>query len=96
MTLAVVRRLRLVRSDLDVVLGGGVLQSGEPRLLDRVQAGILAVTPRARVVLLRRPPVAGAALLALEAAGASPAAARAASQALANGARDAQGAPAVT
>jgi hypothetical protein len=39
--------------------------------------------------------VAGAALLALEAAGAGPAAARAASQALANGDQDAQGAPAV-
>jgi N-acetylglucosamine kinase-like BadF-type ATPase len=97
MTLAVVRRLRLVRSDLDVVLGGGVLQSGEPRLLDRVQAGILAVAAHARVVPLRRPPVAGAALLALEAAGADPAAADAASQALSNGGPNPpRGAPAVT
>jgi len=87
MTLAVVRRLRLVRSEVDVVLGGGVLQSGEPRLLDRVHAGILAAAPRARVVPLRRPPLAGAALLALEAAGAHPAAAAAASQALTHGGR---------
>jgi len=97
MTLAVVRRLRLVRSEVDVVLGGGVLQSGDPRLLDRVHAGILAIAPRARVAPLRRPPVAGAALLALEAAGADPAAAAAASQALTNGGRDPQGdVPAVT
>jgi hypothetical protein len=57
-----------------VVLGGGLLQAGDTRLLDRVRAGILAVAPHARVLPLRLPPITGAALLGLEAIGAGPAA----------------------
>ena len=74
MTTAMIRRLRLARLDLDVVCGGGLLQAGEPRLERRMGAGIARVAPRARLVLLRAPPITGAALLALEAAGAGGAA----------------------
>jgi N-acetylglucosamine kinase-like BadF-type ATPase len=74
MTTAMIRRLRLARLDLDVVCGGGLLQAGEPRLERRMAAGIARVAPRARLVLLRAPPITGAALLALEAAGAGEAA----------------------
>jgi N-acetylglucosamine kinase-like BadF-type ATPase len=74
MTTALLRRLGLVRREVEVVLGGGILQAGDARLLDRVRGGILAVAPRARVLPLRLPPIAGAALLGLEVIGVGPAA----------------------
>ena len=74
MVAALVRRLRLARLDLEVVLGGGLLQAGDERLLGRVRDGVLAVAPQARLIPLTLPPVTGAALLVLEAAGASAAA----------------------
>jgi hypothetical protein len=55
----------------DVVLGGGMLRRGEGLLHDEVVARLPA---RARPVVLRHPPVLGAALAALDAAGASDAA----------------------
>ena len=60
MATALIRRLRLIRTDLDVVLGGGTLQTGDAVLYDRVTAGITAVAPRARVSVLDVPPVFGA------------------------------------
>jgi N-acetylglucosamine kinase-like BadF-type ATPase len=60
MATALIRRLRLIRTDLDVVLGGGTLQTGDAVLHDRVTAGITAVAPRARVGVLDVPPVFGA------------------------------------
>ena len=60
MATALIRRLRLTRTDLDVVLGGGTLQTGDAVLHDRVTAGITAVAPRARVSVLDVPPVFGA------------------------------------
>ena len=47
MATALIRRLRLTRSDVEVVLGGGTLQTGNGVLHDRVAAGIAAVAPRA-------------------------------------------------
>jgi N-acetylglucosamine kinase-like BadF-type ATPase len=70
MIIALIRRLRLVKRQVDVVLGGGLLQAGDARLLDRVRAGVLATATRASLIPLTLPPVTGAALLALEAAGA--------------------------
>jgi N-acetylglucosamine kinase-like BadF-type ATPase len=52
----------------DVVLGGGMLQRGEGPLHDAVVARL---PPGARPVVLRDPPVLGAALAALDAAGAT-------------------------
>jgi N-acetylglucosamine kinase-like BadF-type ATPase len=51
----------------DVVLGGGMLRRGEGSLHDAVHALLL---PGARPIVLREPPVLGAALAALDAAGA--------------------------
>jgi N-acetylglucosamine kinase-like BadF-type ATPase len=69
------RRLRLQRSDPDVVLGGGLFRAGEGRLLARVRAGVLGAVPAARLVVLRAPPVLGAALLGLDRLGVTPSAA---------------------
>ena len=55
-----------------VVLGGSVLAAREPRLVAGVVAGLAERAPAVHVVWVREPPVVGAALLALEAAGARP------------------------
>lgn len=72
------RRLDLVGSDADVVLGGGTLQSGNGLLLDRIHDQLLAAAPSARLRVLAVPPVAGALVDALAMAGAPPAARQAA------------------
>jgi N-acetylglucosamine kinase-like BadF-type ATPase len=64
--IATIRRTSTVRRDVEVVLGGGLARSGDRRLLDRVGVLIHAVSPRARLVVLDRPPVVGAALLGLD------------------------------
>lgn len=71
---AIVRRLDLAAEPLPVVLGGSVLQAGHARLTERTTRGILALAPHARVLRPSGAPVTGAALLALERAGASAAA----------------------
>lgn len=63
MAAATLRRLRLTRTAVDVVLGGGILASGHPRLLERVSAGILTVAPQARLLELHSAPVTGAAVI---------------------------------
>ncbi|MFI7544716.1 N-acetylglucosamine kinase [Actinoplanes sp. NPDC049599] len=67
---ALLRRLRLVRSDAEVVLGGSVLQNGDERLYERIRQGIAAVAPAASVRVLDLPPASGAAIEALRRAGA--------------------------
>jgi N-acetylglucosamine kinase-like BadF-type ATPase len=57
---ALIRRLHLTRSDVEVVLGGGVLQAGDTDLLAVATAGITAVAPAATVRVLGVPPVYGA------------------------------------
>jgi N-acetylglucosamine kinase-like BadF-type ATPase len=76
MATALIRRLRLARTDVEVVLGGGTLQTGNGVLHDRVTAGITAVAPRARVGVLDVPPVFGAVVEAWAAFGAPEAALR--------------------
>jgi N-acetylglucosamine kinase-like BadF-type ATPase len=66
MAVAAIRRLRLTRSDVEVVLGGGLFRSGNRRLLQRTTDGVLHVAPKAEVRPLRATPVAGAALLGLD------------------------------
>ena len=70
MATALIRRLRLIRTDVEVVLGGGTLQTGNGVLHDRVTAGITAVAPRARVRVLDVPPVFGAVVEAWSTVGA--------------------------
>jgi N-acetylglucosamine kinase-like BadF-type ATPase len=76
MATALIRRLRLTRSDVEVVLGGGTLQTGNGVLHDRVGAGIAAVAARATVTVLNAPPVLGAVVEAMTVAGAPAAALR--------------------
>lgn len=64
-------RLGLLDRPVDVVLGGGVLAAGEELLLAQVRQRCLARAPRSRQLVVREPPVLGAALLGLDVAGAS-------------------------
>jgi N-acetylglucosamine kinase-like BadF-type ATPase len=67
---ALIRRLRLVGSDVEVVLGGGLLQSDRSGVARQVRAAVTAVAPAARLRVLDVPPVFGAVTEALELAGA--------------------------
>jgi N-acetylglucosamine kinase-like BadF-type ATPase len=67
---AAVSRLGLREADPDVVLGGRVLRSLPPGLVERIAGGIEHVAPAARVVVARSQPIVGAALLGLDAIGA--------------------------
>ena len=71
MATGAIRRLRLQRSDLDVVLGGGVFRGGDTAFIGRVESGILGVAANANVLTLRPPPVLGAALIGLDEIGTS-------------------------
>ena len=74
MSTALLRRLDLTGVETDVVLGGGLLQAGDQRLLSRATAGIHAVAPVAIVRPLSAPPLLGAIRAGLVAAGADDAA----------------------
>lgn len=67
---AAIRRLRLQRTPVHVALGGGMFRSHDPRLLERTEAGILAIAPRATVRPIDGPPVLGSALIGLDRLGA--------------------------
>lgn len=60
------QRLGLLTVETDLVLGGGILSSGNPVLLDPVRRELAARAPRARIVLQDSVPVLGSALLGLE------------------------------
>jgi N-acetylglucosamine kinase-like BadF-type ATPase len=62
----VIRKLRLARLDPDVVLAGGVFRNTDAAFHDRLERGVLAAAPRARLVPCASPPVAGSALLGLD------------------------------
>jgi N-acetylglucosamine kinase-like BadF-type ATPase len=59
-------RLDLLSRPHALVLGGGVLQARHPQLHTRIVQGVQDQAPRAVVTVLDAPPVAGAALLALD------------------------------
>lgn len=82
MAVTCLRRLDLLDAAVPVVLGGGVLRSCDPRLMGGITAGLSAAARLARVVPVTAPPILGAALLTLEAAGAPASALAAAGQAL--------------
>ncbi len=79
---ASVIRLGLQDEQVEVVLGGGVFDTGDAAFHERVAAGVHDVAPRAVLVRLDAPPVLGAALIGLDAIGASPAALAAAREGL--------------
>ncbi len=68
MVVATIRRLHLHLADLrvEVVLGGGVFDTRDAGFLERVERGILHAAPNAVLRRIDLPPVAGAALLALD------------------------------
>jgi N-acetylglucosamine kinase-like BadF-type ATPase len=60
------RRIHALDEPVDVVLGGGMLTSRHPALLEPVLAGIAAAAPRAVVSVVDDAPIVGSALLGLE------------------------------
>jgi N-acetylglucosamine kinase-like BadF-type ATPase len=75
MARAALTRLDMLDVPTVVVLGGGVLTSRDPILLDEIDARLASVAPLARAVVTEVSPVVGAALLGLDRLGA-PAAAK--------------------
>ena len=67
---AALNRLELTRADADVVLGGRVLRSVAPSVVEAIAARVGDVAPSARVVVAPSEPIVGAALLGLDALGA--------------------------
>ena len=63
---AIIRQLHLTRRDPVVTLAGGVFRAEDPVFEARIEAGVHAVAPAARVQRLDAPPVLGAALLGLD------------------------------
>jgi len=77
------KRLDLLDTSTPVVLGGGVIRGRDPRLLSHIDARLVQLAPHATTVIVDSPPILGAGMLALEAAGASAAAVERARDALA-------------
>jgi N-acetylglucosamine kinase-like BadF-type ATPase len=76
MATTAIRRLRMAKLDVDVVLGGGIFRNRFQPFYARIEDGVTAMAPAARVHVLDAPPVLGAALLGLDRIGAAPAAHR--------------------
>jgi N-acetylglucosamine kinase-like BadF-type ATPase len=70
MATAAIRRLRMMRLDVDVVLGGGVFRNRFPPFFERIDEGIRSACAGARITVLGAPPVLGAAMLGLDRIGA--------------------------
>jgi N-acetylglucosamine kinase-like BadF-type ATPase len=69
---AAVNRLGLAEGEVEIVLGGGVLQAGNARLLGEIEAGLRQVGPRLLAHVSRSRPIVGSVLLGLDRLGASP------------------------
>ena len=76
MAVTAMRRLGLTTEATPVVLGGGLMTARDPLLLQEITDRITAAAPRATVIVVAVPPVAGAALLGLDHVGARAAAER--------------------
>ncbi len=63
-------RLDLRGRPVQVALGGGLLQSCDPRLIGAIEAGVRDLAPAATVRVTSSPPIVGAALLGLDELGA--------------------------
>jgi N-acetylglucosamine kinase-like BadF-type ATPase len=64
------QRLELESGPVEVLLGGGLLQSGDGRLIGTIEAGLREVGPRITARRTSSPPIVGAALLGLDRLGA--------------------------
>ncbi len=67
---AALTRLELTHEPVEVLLGGGLLRSGDGRLLEAIEAGLREVSPALTVHAATSPPIVGAALLGLDEVGA--------------------------
>ncbi len=67
-------RLDLLDRPVPIVLGGGIIRSGDARLLGGIASRLADLAPAARIEIFESAPIVGAAVLALTAAGAAPAA----------------------
>jgi N-acetylglucosamine kinase-like BadF-type ATPase len=76
MATAAIRRLRMTKLDVEVVLGGGIFRADDDRFFGRIEQGIRATAPAAKILVLTAPPVIGAALMGLDRLEAPPAAGR--------------------
>jgi N-acetylglucosamine kinase-like BadF-type ATPase len=74
MASAAIKKLRMRDLDVRVVLGGGIFRNDFAAFFDRIDDGVRRVAPRAEIVVLKAPPVVGAALMALDRVGATRAA----------------------
>ena len=88
-----IERLDLAEEPVEVLLGGGLLQGGDGRLIGAIAAGLGAVGPSIAVNRASSPPIVGATLLALDALGASLEAQSRARDEVARAARDAERMP---
>ena len=68
---AALLRLELIRADADVVLGGRVLRSIGPSVVQAIAEGVGEAAASARVLVAPSEPIVGAALLGLDALGAA-------------------------
>ena len=66
-----IRRLRIARLDVPVVLGGSIMAALPPRFVARIEIGVQDVAPNAHCAVCYDRPVVGAALAALDLAGAT-------------------------
>lgn len=64
--LAMIRRLHLTRTDVPVVLSGGIFRATDEPFYARIRSRIAEVATQARVRVLDAPPVLGAALIGLD------------------------------
>ena len=69
---AALTRLDLVGEPVHVVLGGGLLQSGDVRLLRGIETGLHELGPQLVIDAAVSPPIVGSALLGLDELGAGP------------------------
>jgi N-acetylglucosamine kinase-like BadF-type ATPase len=72
LAVAAMRRLGVLGEAIPLVLGGGVLTAGHPQLMDEITRLLAERAPLAAAVVVRTPPVVGAALLGLDRLGALP------------------------
>jgi N-acetylglucosamine kinase-like BadF-type ATPase len=66
LTRVALERLTLVDEQVEVLLGGGLIQAGDGPLVQAVEAGLREVAPAATVHATSSPPIVGAALLGLD------------------------------
>ena len=66
MAVARIRRLRLVRTDVEVVLAGGIMRTRDRPFYERIEEGVRRVARRATIHRVAQRPVLGAALLGLD------------------------------